>query len=62
MTQWVLEIMGVRMEMYEMSIIEAKQVYNWFYHAFEKEDNPRCTAEDIKLKERLEEWLTSQGE
>ncbi len=62
MTQWGLKILGVRMEMYEMSIEETKQVYNWFYHAFEKEDNPRCTPEDIKLKERLEEWLTSQGE
>jgi len=48
--------------MYEMSIEETKQVYNWFHHAFEKDDDPRCTVEDIKLKERLENWLISQGE
>lgn len=54
--------MGVMQEMYEMSIEETKQVYNWFYHAFEKENNPRCTEEDIKLKERLEDWLIKQGQ
>ena len=43
-----------------MTIEETKQVYNWFYHAFEKDDNPRCTEADIKLKERLEDWLIKQ--
>lgn len=47
---------------YSLTVEDAKQVYNWFYHAFEKEDNPRCTKEDIKLKERLENWLIEQGE
>jgi len=48
--------------MYEMSIEETKQVYNWFHHAFGKEDNPRCTPDDVMLKEKLENWLIKQGE
>jgi len=35
---------------YDLTVQDAKQVYNWFYHAFEEENNPRCTPEDIKLK------------
>ncbi len=58
--QMELKIKGVVQEMYEMNIEETKQVYNWFYHAFEKDDNPRCTQEDIILKEKLENWLIKQ--
>jgi len=47
---------------YNLTVKTAKQAYNWFYQAFETTDDPRCTAEDIKLKEELEEWLISQGE
>ncbi len=47
---------------YDLTVQDAKQVYNWFYHAFGEENNPRCTPEDIKLKDELETWLVKQGE
>lgn len=47
---------------YQLNIDQAKQAYNWFYHAFETESNPKCKQEDIDLKNKLEEWLISQGE
>ena len=47
---------------YDLTVQDAKQVYNWFYHAFGEENNPKCTPDDIKLKEKLETWLAKQGE
>jgi len=47
---------------YNLTVQDAKQVYNWFYHAFVEENNPRCAPEDIILKDKLETWLIKQGE
>jgi len=47
---------------YNLTIETAKNVYNWFFHAFGSENNPKCTQEDIKIKDELESWLISQGE
>jgi len=47
---------------YNLTIETAKQVYNWFFHAFGTDKNPKCTKGDINLKNELEDWLVSQGE
>ncbi len=47
---------------YNLTVEDAKQAYNWFYHAFGSDNNPKCTPDDIKLKDELESWLISQGE
>ncbi len=47
---------------YNLTIETANNVYNWFFHAFGSENNPKCTQEDIKIKDELESWLISQGE
>lgn len=47
---------------YQLDVDRAKQAYNWFYHAFDSETNPRCTQDDINLKNDLEKWLIDQGE
>jgi len=41
----------------EWSVDTAKRVYNWFFHAFGSEDNPKCTQDDIKLKDDLFVYL-----
>ncbi len=48
---------------YNLTIETAKQAYNWFHNAFpDFKNDPKCTIEDIKLKDELESWLISQGE
>ncbi len=54
--------MGMRTLSYNLTVEDAKQVYNWFYHAFEEENDPRVTKADIRLKDELEAWLINQGE
>ena len=49
--------------MYELSIESAKQAYNWFHDAFpDYMNNPKCTEDDIRLRDDLERWLIDQGE
>jgi len=46
-----------------LTVGSAKTVYNWFHNAFpDYKSNPKCTSEDIKLKDELESWLVKQGE
>jgi len=48
---------------YNLTIETAKQAYNWFHNAFpDFKNDPKCTTEDIRLKDELESWLISQGE
>ena len=48
---------------YNLTIETAKKVYNWFHNAFpDFKNDPKCTTEDIKLKDELETWLVKQGE
>ena len=47
---------------FNLTVETAKKAYNWFFHAFGTENNPKCTPDDIVLKDDLEEWLLEQGE
>ena len=48
---------------YNLTVESAKQAYNWFHHAFpDFENDPKCTQDDIKLKDELETWLIRQGQ
>jgi hypothetical protein len=48
---------------YNLTIETAKQAYNWFHHAFpDFKNDPKCTPDDIRLKDELEIWLIKQGE
>lgn len=51
------------MDYLNLSIESAKMLYNWFHHAFsDYKNNPKCTKEDIELRDQLEDWLIENGE